>query len=184
MVQRMIVGLDGSWYSTSAVGLGIRWAPRWDAVLVGLGIVGAPTIRKAQSVPLGATAYKAQGDTVRLAEAYHTVAQRLRRLRQRCTETGVTYQVRQEVGAPAACLLLEVPQYDLLVLGQQTFFHWATHDKPDDTLSRVVKQSPCPVAAVPATLPEERAVVVAYDGGPHVTRALHLFQALGLAKRL
>jgi nucleotide-binding universal stress UspA family protein len=167
-------------YSRSALELGIRWAQRWDAVLVGLGIVDAPTIRKAQPVPLGATAYKVERDKMRLVEVYHTVAQLLRHFRQCCTETGVTYQVRQEVGSPTECLLLEAPQYDLIVLGQQTFFHFATQNKPDDTLHVVVKQSPCPVVAVPPTLPEGRAVIVAYDGSPHATRALHMFQALGL----
>jgi nucleotide-binding universal stress UspA family protein len=43
-----------------------------------------------------------------------------------------------------------------------------------------VKQSPCPVVAVPTTLPEGRAAVIAYDGSLHATRALHMFQALGL----
>jgi nucleotide-binding universal stress UspA family protein len=181
MVQSMVVGLDGSVYSRSALELGIRWAQRWGAVLVGVGIIDAPTIRKAQPRPLGAIAYKAQSDKMRLVEAYHTVAQFLRYFRQRCSKAGVTYQVRQEVGSPAECLLLETLQYDLIVLGQQTFFHFATQDKPDATLSVVVKQSPCPVVAVPATLPEGRAALVAYDGSPHVTRALHMFQALGLA---
>jgi nucleotide-binding universal stress UspA family protein len=167
-------------YSTSALEFGIRWAQRWDAVLVGLGIVDAPTIRKAQPVPLGATAYKAERDKMLLVEAYHKVARLLRYFRQRCTKAGVMCQVRQEVGSPAECLLLESPQYDLILLGQQTFFHFATQDKPDDTLHVVVKQSPCPVVAVPATLPEGRAVVVAYNESPHATRALHMFQALGL----
>jgi nucleotide-binding universal stress UspA family protein len=162
------------------VELGIRWAQRRDAVLVGLGIVDAPTIRKAQPVPLGATAYKAQRDEMLLVEAYHTVARLLRYCMQRCTKAGVTCQVRQEVGSPAECLLLEAPQYDLIVLGQQTFFHFATQDTPDDTLHVVVKQSPCPVVAVPATLPEGRAVLIAYDGSSHAARALHMFQALGL----
>lgn len=62
MLQSMVVGIDGSVYSTSAVELGIRWAQRWDAVLVGLGIVDTPTICKAQPVSLGATAYKAHRD--------------------------------------------------------------------------------------------------------------------------
>jgi len=176
----MWTDLDGSVYSTSAVGLGICWAQCWDAVLVGLGIVDAPTIRKVQPVSLGATAYKAQRDKILLAEAYHKVARLLRHFRQRCTEAGVTYQARQEVGSPAECLLLEAPRYDLILLGQQTFVHFETQDKPDDTLHAVVKQSPCPVVTVPATLPEGRAVVVAYNGSPHATRALHMFQALGL----
>ena len=181
MLQSMVVGIDGSVYSTSAVELGIRWAQRWDAVLVGLGIVDAPTICKAQPVSLGATAYKAHRDEALLADAHHKVAQLLEHYTQRCTEAGVTYQVRQEVGSPAECLLLDAQEYDLMLLGQQTFFHFETQDKPDDTLSVVVKQSPCPVIAVPAALPEGRAVVVAYDGSAHATRALHMFQALGLS---
>jgi nucleotide-binding universal stress UspA family protein len=115
-----------------------------------------------------------------LADAHHKVAQLLEHYTQRCAEAGITYQVRQEIGSPAECLLLEAPQYDLIVLGQQTFFHFETQEKPDETLHVVVKQSPCPVVAVPAALPEGRAVVVAYDGSAHATRALHMFQALGL----
>jgi nucleotide-binding universal stress UspA family protein len=163
------------------VELSIRWAQRWDAILVGLGIVDAPTICKAQPVPLGATAYKVHRDERLLADAHRKVAQLLERYTQRCTAAGVAYQVRQEVGSPAECLLLDAQEYDLMVLGQQTFFHFETQDTPDDTLSVVVKQSPCPVIAVPATLPEGRAVVVAYDGSVHATRALHMFQALGLS---
>jgi hypothetical protein len=85
------VGLDGSAYSAAAVELGIRWAQRSGAVLIGLGMIDAPTICKPQPVPLGGSAYKVHHDAAVLAEAHHTVA-------------------RQEVGAPAACLLLEAAQ--------------------------------------------------------------------------
>jgi len=180
MLRSMLVGVDGSAYSTTAMELGICWAQRWDAVLVGLGIVDAPTICKAEPVSLGATAYKVQRDEMLLADAHHKVAQFLEHYKQRCTAAGVTYQVCQEVGSPTECLLLEATQYDLILLGQQTFFHFETQAKPDETLHTVVKQSPCPVIAVPAALPEGRAAVIAYDGSPHATRALHMFQALGL----
>jgi nucleotide-binding universal stress UspA family protein len=183
MLQSMVVGLDGSVYSTRAVEFGLCWARYWHAVLVGLGIVDAPGICNAPPV-FGVDLYqdeKAQRDARRLADAHRTVAQRLVHYTQRCVEAGVTYQVRQEVGAPADCLLLNAQECDLMVLGQQTFFHFGTQDKPDDTLSVVVKQSPCPVIAVPATLPEGRTVIVAYDGSAPATRALHMFQALGLS---
>src|SRR5262249_38246704 len=99
---------------------------------------------------------------------------------QRWRKAGITSQVRQEVGAPAACLLREAPQDDLLMLGRQIFFLFETQDTPDDTLAVVVQQRPYPVVAVPATLPTGRAVLIASDGSPQATRALHLFQALGL----
>src|SRR5947208_2298769 len=130
MLRNMVVGVDGSACSTTAMELAIRWAQRWDAEIVGLGIVDAPTICKAQPVPLGGSAYKVHHDTTLLADAGHTVAQLLQRATQRCAEAGVTSQARQEVGAPTTCLLLEAQQYDLMVLGQQTFFHFATQDTP------------------------------------------------------
>jgi nucleotide-binding universal stress UspA family protein len=66
------------------------------------------------------------------------------------------------------------------MLGQHTFFHFETQQQPDTTLDTVLKQSPRPVVAVPATLPAGRIVVVAYNGGPHAVRALQMFQAMGL----
>ena len=58
MLRSIVVGLDGSAYSAAAVALGIRWAQRSGAVLVGLGIIDAPTMCKPQPVPLGGSAYQ------------------------------------------------------------------------------------------------------------------------------
>jgi nucleotide-binding universal stress UspA family protein len=180
MLQSILVGLDGSAYSAAAVELGIRWAQHAGAVLVGLGIIDAPTICKPQPVPLGASAYKVHHDATLLADASHKVEQLLEDCAQRCAAAGVTCHLLQDTGLPTEHILLEAPQYDLILLGQHTFFHFETQDTPDDTLAVVVKQSPCPVVAVPATLPEGRAVLIAYDGSAPATRALHMFQALGL----
>lgn len=180
MVRSVLVGVDGSAYSTAAVEFGIRWAQRWDAVLVGLGIVDAPTICKAEPVPLGATAYKVHRDETRLADARHQVAQFLEHCAQQCAKAGVMCQVRQEVGAPAECLLLEAQRYDLIVLGQHTFFHFETQERADDIHYTMLKQSPRPVVTVPQTLPAGQAVVVAYDGSLQATRALQMFQSVWL----
>jgi nucleotide-binding universal stress UspA family protein len=162
------------------VEIGIRWAQRSGAVLVGLGIINAPTICKPQPVPLGASAYKVHHDATLLADANHKVKQFLACCAQRCAEAGVTCQLLQDTGLPTEHILLEAQQYDLIMLGQHTFFHFETQKKPDATLHVVVKHSPCPVIAVPAILPEGQAVIIAYDGSPHATRTLHMFQALEL----
>jgi RNA recognition motif len=146
----------------------------------GFGCVDMPASAEAQSMPLGGSAYKAHRDATLLADAGHKVEQFLEGFSQRCAEAGGTYHILQDTGLPAAHILLEAQHYDLIMLGQHTFFHFETQDTPDDTLSVVVKQNPCPVVAVPATLPEGRAVVVAYDGSAHATRALHMCQALRL----
>jgi hypothetical protein len=41
MLRSVLVGVDGSEYSTAAVALGSQWAQRSGAVFVGLGIIDA-----------------------------------------------------------------------------------------------------------------------------------------------
>ena len=135
MLRSILVGLDGSAYSAAAVELGIRWAQHFGAVLVGLGIIDAPTICKPQPVPLGASAYKVHHDATLLADANHKVAQLLADCAQRCAEAGVTCHILQDTGLPAAQILLEAQHYDLIMLGQQTYFHFETQHTPDETLA-------------------------------------------------
>lgn len=180
MLRSMLVGIDGSEYSMAAVELGIQWAQRSGAVLVGLGIIDAPTISKPEPMPLGGSAYRAHRDASLLADASHKVERFLEHCARRCAEADVTCQLRQDIGLPAEQILLEAQRYDLVLLGQHTFFHFETQQQPDDTLPMVLKQSPRPVVAVPAALPTGQAVVVAYDGSAHAARALHMLQALEL----
>jgi nucleotide-binding universal stress UspA family protein len=180
MLRSVLVGVDGSEYSTAAVELGIQWAQRSGAVLVGLGIIDAPTISKPEPVPLGGSAYKVHHDASLLTDATHKVEQFLEHCARRCAEANVACQLLQDIGLPAEQILLEAQRYDLILLGQHTFFHFETQRQPDDTLRVVLKQSPRPVVAVPAALPEGRTIVVAYDGSLHAARALHMLQVLGL----
>jgi nucleotide-binding universal stress UspA family protein len=180
MLRSVLVGVDGSEYSTAAVELGIQWAQHSGAGLVGLGIVDAPTISKPEPVPLGGSAYKVHRDASLVTDASRKVGQFLEHCAQRCAEAGVTCQLLQDIGLPAEQILLEAQRYDLIMLGQHTFFHFETQPQPDETLQVVLKQSPRPVVAVPAALPKEHAVVVAYDGSLHAARSLQMLQVLGL----
>jgi nucleotide-binding universal stress UspA family protein len=164
----------------AAVELGIQWAQRSGAMFVGLGIIDAPTISKPEPVPLGGSAYKVHRDASLLTDARHKVEQFLEHCARRCTEADVACQIFQDIGLPAEHILLEAQRYDLIMLGQHTFFHFETQQQPDETLQVVLKQSPRPVVAVPAALPAGQVVVVAYDGSLHAARTLQMLQVLGL----
>jgi nucleotide-binding universal stress UspA family protein len=129
---------------------------------------------------LEGSACKAHRDTSLLADAGRKVEQCLEHCARRCAEAEVACQVLQEVGPPTERILLEAQRSDLILLGQQTFFHFETPEKPDGTLHTFVNQSLRPVVTVPRTLPGGQAVVVAYDGSLQATRALQMFQAVWL----
>jgi nucleotide-binding universal stress UspA family protein len=182
MLRTILVGLDGSAHSRAATELGIRWAGQFDALVVGLGIIDEPSLRSSQPVPLGAGHFKEHLDETRLAQATRQVEQFLEQFTLRCTEAGVSSKVLENQGTPYEQILLEAQRYDLILLGQQTHFHFATGDSTGETLRQVIRNATRPVITVPAHLGECKTVLIAYDGSLQAARALQVFEATGLGR--
>lgn len=180
MLRSILVGLDGSAHSDTATELGICWARRHGALLVGLGIIDEPTICKPEPVPLGVSHFKEHRDEALLADARRKVKQFLEQFASRCAEAGVAGKLLEDLGLPSEQIVLEAQRFDLILLGQQTHFHIETQPQPDDTLTRVLQNSPRPVVTVPEKLPDGRCVVIAYDSSLQAARTLQVFQALML----
>jgi nucleotide-binding universal stress UspA family protein len=180
MVRNILIGLDGSLYAERSVGLGIRWARHTGALLVGVGVVDEPTIRKPEPTGIGGSSYKVRLEEHHLEDARKRVATFLDVFTRMCVDAGVPWQVRSHVGLPAERLLFESEDFDLTLLGRRTYFHFETQNDPDETLVDVLRKSRRPVVAVGECLPQSRSVVVAYDATPPAVRALEAFQRSGL----
>ncbi len=180
MLKSILIGLDGSAYSDVAVELGIQWAKRFDALLVGLGIVDQPTICKPEPVPLGGGVYKKERDDLLLAEGRRKVREFLDQFEARSAAAGIAYQAIEDVGLPYVEILRESHRYDLVLLGHETHFHFETTDAADETLWQVLRSESRPVVVAPAQLQPGSSVVVAYNASPQADRALQAFQTSGL----
>lgn len=180
MLTSILIGLDGSAYSDVAVELGIRWAKRFNALLVGLGIVDEPTICQREAVPLGGASYKRERDEQLLADGRRKVEDFLERFGAQCAAAGVAYQEVEDVGLPYEEILRESHRYDLVLLGHETHFHFETSDRADQTLWHVLRSESRPVVIAPAELHPGKSVVVAYNESPQADRALQAFQTSGL----
>ena len=154
MLRSILVGLDGSDYSRSAVAVGIYLARKTNALLVGLGVVDEPTIREAEPRLIGGGVPYAEPVLYRerLANARHEVERFLSQFTVRCAEAKVACKVLEDVGLPHEQIELQAQRYDLIVLGQQTRFHFETQEGYDDTVRRVLKNCPRPLIAVPKRL--------------------------------
>lgn len=181
MLRSILIGLDGSAYSTAALELGLRWARQLEATLVGLGIIDEPDICRPEPVPIGGNSFKQHRDETLLADARRRVEQFLERFTRRCTEAGVVSKVLEDVGLPHEQIVQEAQRFDLILLGQRTYFQFETREGPDETLHKVLKHSPRPVVTVPERLGQGEAVIVAYDGSLQAARAVYAFAASGLA---
>jgi nucleotide-binding universal stress UspA family protein len=182
MVRRILVAMDGSPHGETASVLAIDWATRFGAELVGLGILDEPSITKPEPVSFGGTAYKRQRDEARLGEAHRFLFVLLAKFQQRCETAQVRCTVVEDVGAPHAQIIAEAQACDLVMLGRETHFQFETQDQPDETLSKVLRESPRPVIVVPREPAPGHGVLVAYGGGREVARTLQTFTLLGLAQ--
>ncbi len=184
MTRSILLGLDGSEYCDALIGLGIRMAKRTGAFLVGMGIIDEPSIREAELSPIGGNYYKEERDEALIADARRKVEGFLEYFTLCCTRQGVPSKLHEETGSPYERLIYQAQRYDLLMLGQQTYFHFETQDGPDETLQHILRDSPRPVLTSPKQWREGSSVVIAYDGSLQASRTLANFVHSGLNKGL
>lgn len=180
MLRGILVGLDGSPFSDSAVSLGLRWANASGAVLAGHAVIDRPEI----STPAAATGsgvYRMFPDDRAVAAAKVRADDLLAAFSARCAAAGVTARQIAEVGDPAAALLAQAQRFDLILLGLETHFRAMPGGGSCDTLDKVLHSPPRPVVAVPAALGEGGTAVIGYDGSLQASRTLAAYVATGLA---
>ena len=180
MLKSILIGVDGSPSSAAAVELGIQWAKRFNALLVGIGVVDEATIYAPEAEPLGGDYYKQDRDEHLVTEARHKVKQLLASFAERCAGVDISFNVLQDAGLPYEEILRESQRYDLVLFGHETHFRFGIVDQPDETLWKMLKRGPRPVVIAPPKLEAGSSVVVAYNGSPQADRALQAFQSSGL----
>ncbi len=177
----MLVVLDGSPSSEPVITLAFDWATRFNARLLGLGVVDAPSIERGEPVPMGAYGYKKARDEARLDEAHRRVVRLLGDFRARSAAAGVDATTVEETGDPGEQILREAQRCDLVLLGREMRFLFESQDRPNRALAHVIRGLPRPVVVVPRDPRDGRGIVVAYGGGREAASTLQTFVLLGLA---
>ncbi len=188
MPGRILIGLDTLKHAAVLADLGIRWAQRFDAALVGLGIVDEPGIRAIEPAwPVGGTPgvdpVYYMGYDARLALVNRQVEQLLEQFAARCAKAGVAHVEVTAVGSPYELIASEAQSCELVLMARESRFHFASRDDDaDKILKKVLKDIPRPIVVVPATPFPDGPIVIAYDGSLQAERALAAVQTTGLCE--
>lgn len=183
MLRTILLALDGSEDSQTALELALRWGRRFDARVIGCAVLDEPGIRVSEAT-LFAEGYYGSSDPSILSDARKRVDEILDLFTRRSALDGVRGETLFDTGTPHEQIVAEAHRVDLVVMGRRTHFEFGWRAASDSTLDRVVHESPRPVVAVPAgaDLEEKGPVIVAFDGSVHSSRALYAFEASGLAR--
>ena len=176
MSRRIVVGLDGSPYSSSAVEMAIRRARVYQGTLIGVAVIDRPSIEQlAAGAQPGAFQLSENAVSAMLNDAKQHAEEQIAQFRMTCDLHSVGHEDIIYTGTPFEGLMQEGKTADMIITGVRTFFHYPTREGPGDTLEQLLKEPVCPVLAVPKDLELPRNVVIAYDGSNDAARALQAY---------
>jgi len=186
MIRSILVCTDGSAHGENSIRYGIHLARRLRARLSALHVLDSRMLEGplmanisgwigAQPFTDPLNQFRAimqeKGDAIMLA------------FRAMCDKEGVTdVEGRALWGHPARVILREELQAELVILGQDGEHDEITGEWTGSTVDRVVRHSAKPCLIVPETFSSVERIMIAYDGSPHASRALH--EAIELAMDL
>ena len=181
MLKRILIPLDESSYTLSAVEKGVRMAKATGAKLMGLGIVDEPGITKPEAAPPGAGDFLEKKQERKLEEAQSKVGDILEDFQSKCRAAGVEFELLKKTGAPGEIIIHESLHHDLIVMGRENNYKFITQDSPCGSVDMVLKARTRPTLIVPEELPTEgKGVMVATDGSHGALRAIQMYQLMGL----
>lgn len=180
MLRSIMVVTDGCSPFEGVVDLAVRWGQRYNALVVGTGIIDQ-TIRKPVAVPIGGGAAKVERDHDIIERCRQKVHDALEMLDKRCAEASVSHQTVQTNGRPYEEVLEHAQRYDVVVVSRPSEPDSGVGGLQHEQLEKVLRSTPRPVITVPEKLGDERrGVLVGYDGSLQAARAIQALVASGL----
>ncbi len=177
MSKRIVVGLDPSEYTETAIQFACLRAAAFNGTVIGVGVVDLPGIeRTSRGAGPGSGPFAKRSREHRIRDAEETVEGLLEDFEKTCEECDVKHETEHHACDPIEAILDASMGADLIVTGTRSSFYFETQEAPGDHLRELLNRRVCPVMAVPAELelPIAR-VIIAYDASPAAARAIRQF---------
>lgn len=185
MIRRILIPLDPSPYSDSALHLGCIIAKQYDAEVTGLVILDIPGIEDSIGpIPIGGIHLAEKLEKEKKEEARQRIDDLLIKFKAKCEKEGVSHKEAHRQGSPSTQILNESIYFDLLIIGLKTYFNFETSEKSGSSLDKLLNQSVTPIYGVPENLhllekPDRKIrVLIAFDGSPLAARAMQRFSLM------
>lgn len=182
MLRSLVVALDDTEPSRAAQEMAIKLAQHFAADITGLAILDRDHVAGPSAVGIGGMAYKLHRDHVKLEQAHRFLERLEHQFETSCEDLGIDWRVVEVEGSPFELICGEAHRHDLALIGRDTDFH--IDEEPDvaNLVHRLLQMTPRPVIVCPEGAPVTGPIVVASDGGPRSSQAIHMLALLGLAR--
>lgn len=182
MIKRILVPLDFSSYTETAIQTACRYAKLHQGEVIGMVVLDVPGIEHSIGpVPLGGEEYAERLEAHKLKQAQKHVQILLDRFKAVCEKAEVKHREAEFQGSPSSTIVEEASFYDVVIMGLRTFFHFETSDERGKTLDHLLAHCETPIYGVPETFTEpdwktrDLHVLIGYDGSHLAITAMKRF---------
>src|SRR5262245_57423555 len=187
MIKSILVALDGSTHADAAVQHALWLAERLRATVIGLHVIDIVSIEGSFLHDIsGSLGFEPYLDfSAKMREALRERGRvLLDAFRQRCAERNVTCDTTLAMGVVANEICDQARVADLVVIGHRGVNEQFSTGLLGSTTESVTRKSPKPVVVSPMRFQPVTRPLLAYDGSPRASAAMHLAaemtSALGL----
>lgn len=182
MIKRILVPLDFSSYTETAIQTACRYAKLHQAEVTGMVILDVTGIEHSIGpVPLGGEEYAERLEAHKIKKAKKHIQILLDRFKTACERARVSHREAEFQGSPSTTIVEEALFYDVVIMGLRTFYHFETSDEPGKTLDHVLAHCETPIYGVPEKFNEpdwakqDIHVLIGYDGSQLAITAMKHF---------
>ena len=178
MIKTILIPVDGSANSATAVDYGIYIAPKLDASLSGLHVIDIYLIQGPMMTDVSATVGMPPYDG--FFEAVETSLKEkadyvLKNFEDRCRAAGVACGTKKNIGKISDTIVEEAEGADLILMAKKgEHFHLKEGGLIGSVAEVVIRHSGKPVMVIPESFREIESMGLAYDGSVPARKALEL----------
>lgn len=180
MLKRILVGLGGGSYGTTAVNQAIALAMAHDAAITGVSVLDVGRLKATSPFSVVVGGDRTEEPVHRLTRAEELVEWSVNEFVEACRAAGVRHQVMREVGEPFSLMTDQARYHDLMVFGLRSLFEFDLIPEPHDALVRLVQAGVRPLLAVSRGFYQIRKVLIAYSGSMESAKTMKRFVQMRL----
>lgn len=177
MIKSILVGIDGSEHSRTALRYAIWLAKRLDAMVTGLHVVDIVSIEGSFFHDIsGSLGFEPYLDfTSKMREALHERGVALLdEFRASCTNQSVRCDTALQIGIVPSEICERAREADLVVIGHRGINQRFSTGLLGGTAESVTRQCPKPLLVTPLEFGEIKSPLLAYDGSQRASAAMHV----------
>ena len=183
MISRILIPLDPSKYTQTAIRYACQIAKRQNSEITGMVALNIPEIEKSIGpVPVGGLYWADKLEHARIETTKLHIEALLEKFKNVCEKKGVKHSEAELQGSPSEIIMQQSIFYDLVVMGIRTYYYYKMAEDPGVSLEGILRHTITPVFAAPEKYVPINKVVIAFDGSLPAARALQRFSHLAVAK--